>query len=187
MRSATLLSTGGRLPSQHYRSQRRCSNRGSPGGSRTPDLRIRSPPLYPLSYRAAARTRGKVAYKPDSVPAEAGSSHLSRPTVTSRLKRPTRGLSGRLRPPIWSCSTWGFPCLYRHRHSGALLPHRFALTGPKAGGMFSVALSVGFPRLGVTQHACPEESGLSSLRRSGRRLPGHLAKLIVAGTGDNEQ
>ena len=37
------------------------------------------------------------------------------------------------------------------RTAGALLPHRFTLTGPKAGGLFSVALSRGSPRLAVNQ------------------------------------
>ena len=39
--------------------------------------------------------------------------------------------------------------------AGALLPHRFTLTcagRPAIGGLFSVALSCGSPRLGVTQH-----------------------------------
>src|ERR1700730_5090422 len=39
--------------------------------------------------------------------------------------------------------------------AGALLPHRFTLTcagKPAIGGLFSVALSCGSPRLGVTQH-----------------------------------
>lgn len=47
-----------------------------------------------------------------------------------------------IRSPIWSCSAGGLPCLVRRRPSGALLPHRFTLTGrPKEpGGLFSVAL-----------------------------------------------
>jgi len=38
--------------------------------------------------------------------------------------------------------------------AGALLPHHFNLTGPvkDLGGVFSVPLSVGSPRLGVTKH-----------------------------------
>ena len=38
------------------------------------------------------------------------------------------------------------------RRAGELLPHRFTLTDLSDGGLFSVALSVGFPPLGVTQH-----------------------------------
>ena len=65
-----------------------------------------------------------------------------------------------------SCSRWGLPCPPRHRGRGALLPHRFTLTGaypphaggpargPRvgAGGLFSVALSFESPRLAVSQH-----------------------------------
>jgi hypothetical protein len=54
--------------------------------------------------------------------------------------------------PIWSCSGWGLPCPPRHRGGGALLPHRFTLTGVAAGGLFSVALSFESPRLVVDQH-----------------------------------
>jgi hypothetical protein len=53
----------------------------------------------------------------------------------------------------------------RHRGAGALLPHRFTLTcarltcGRAIGGLFSVALSRGFPRVGVTHRPalwCPD-------------------------------
>ena len=36
--------------------------------------------------------------------------------------------------------------------AGALLPHRFTLTSASTGGLFSVALSRGSPRVGVTDH-----------------------------------
>jgi len=74
---------------------------------------------------------------------------------------------------IWSCSMRGFACHRRYRRRGALLPHLFTLTrlrppgfgaaGPlprachagvrrtKAGGMFSVPLSVRLPCPGVTR------------------------------------
>ena len=35
---------------------------------------------------------------------------------------------GRLSPPIWLCTTRGFPCLVCRQTSGGLLPHRFTLT-----------------------------------------------------------
>jgi hypothetical protein len=38
------------------------------------------------------------------------------------------------------------------RVAGELLPHRFTLAALASGGLFSVALSVGSPPLGVTQH-----------------------------------
>jgi len=50
-----------------------------------------------------------------------------------------------------SCFGRGLPCDSRHQEPGALLPHLFTLASPKAGGLFSVALSFGSPRLGVTQ------------------------------------
>ncbi len=71
--------------------------------------------------------------------------HSSRPALTHRLQQPTRVHRGpRYRTPIWSCSRRGFPCHFRYRKCGALLPHLFTLTGAYAlGGIFSVALSVG--------------------------------------------
>jgi len=53
----------------------------------------------------------------------------------------------------------GFAWPPRHRDAGALLPHHFNLAGPRPdvlaaslGGVISVALSRGFPRVGVTDH-----------------------------------
>ena len=61
------------------------------------------------------------------------------------------------RPPIRSCSAWGFPCPRCHQRGGALLPHLFTLAtrgSPRGfGGVFSVALSLGSPPLAVSQHA----------------------------------
>jgi len=67
----------------------------------------------------------------------------------------------------------------RHRRGRELLPHDFTLTPVRFRTLrryVSVALSVGLPRLGVTQHPCPVELGLSSpIRlRSSRRPPGLL-------------
>ncbi len=55
-------------------------------------------------------------------------------------------------PPIWPCSGWGLPCLQCHHRSGELLPPHFALPPINRGGIVSVALSVGLPRLAVSQH-----------------------------------
>jgi len=45
--------------------------------------------------------------------------------------QPTRGFTcigpGQPYPPIWPCSTRGFPCLRCRHRSGGLLPHRFTL------------------------------------------------------------
>src|SRR5699024_1950059 len=48
------------------------------------------------------------------------------------------------------------------RHPGGLLHHRFTLTRPKPGGLLSVALARGLPRVGVTHHPCSVEPGRSS-------------------------
>lgn len=71
------------------------------------------------------------------------------------------GEPGRLSPPIWPCTTRGFPCPRCCHRSGGLLPHLFTLAKRSercedvpqvflrdatvlhsAGGLFSVALSV---------------------------------------------
>jgi hypothetical protein len=71
---------------------------------------------------------------------------------------------GRLSPPIWPCTTRGFPCPRCCHRSGGLLPHLFTLAKRRehfedvsqvslcdatalhsAGGLFSVALSVAQP------------------------------------------
>ena len=68
--------------------------------------------------------------------------------------------------PMRSCSRWGLPCHRRYRRRGALLPHPFTLTTrrfrERAGGLLSVALSLGSPPPGVTRHRVSVEPGLSS-------------------------
>src|SRR6202789_253782 len=77
--------------------------------------------------------------------------HLTRPTRTA-MRKTSRAV------PIWSCSRWGLPCRPCYQGRGALLPHRFTLTGccslryPSLGGLLSVALSVGSRLPGVTWH-----------------------------------
>ncbi len=65
--------------------------------------------------------------------------------------------------PIRSCSRWGLPCRPRCRGRGALLPHRFTLARADAGGLISVALSLGSPPPAVSRHRFPMEPGLSSI------------------------
>jgi hypothetical protein len=108
--------------------------------------------------------------------------------------------------PIWSCSRWGLPCRPRCRRRGALLPHRFALArgvsqrmpptdaprrmsrrapwGPCAGGLFSVALSLGSPPPAVGRHRIPVEPGLSSVPLRGQRPSGRLARGEMRGGGE---
>ena len=88
-----------------------------------------------------------------------GGDHLSRPTISRRLQRPNPKDSDE-QPldvartsclPMWSCSRWGLPRPADHPTAGELLPHHFNLTG-KCRRYVSVALSLGSPPLGVTQH-----------------------------------
>ena len=55
------------------------------------------------------------------------------------------------------------------RGSGELLPHRFTLTGPKTGGLFSVALSRGSPRVAVNNHPALRSPDVPRRRPRGRR------------------
>ena len=76
----------------------------------------------------------------------------------------------RHRTPIRSCSRRGLPCRRCCQPRGALLPHHFTLTPPekiRRGGVFSVALSVGSRRPGITRRLRPVEPGLSSPRERG--------------------
>jgi len=108
-------------------------------------------------FEPSCRQEVESAVKPGSVK----DSHSSGAYVAMRLKQPTREPCGSHVgtspcPPIWSCSEWGFPCRFRCRKRGALLPHHFTLTfRPRRlqGGIFSVALSVGSRLPGVTWHS----------------------------------
>jgi hypothetical protein len=138
----------------------------------------------------AARDFCQTACKPGSVP-------TFRPGMTIHLGRPSpdasRDLPGRRREnppgdglaagspvaPMRSCSRWGLPCRSRCRSRGALLPHPFTLAGPRAGGLLSVALSLGSPPPDVIRHRVLVEPGLSSpgagRNRRRRRPSGRLA------------
>ena len=117
---------------------------------------------------------GQTACKPGSVRALAGGGrpfiwdvryrtpHATNPGGSAGM-RPPAVFRPRAAAPIRSCSRWGLPCRSRCRSRGALLPPRFTLTGACAGGLFSVALSLGSPPPGVTRHRVSVEPGLSSL------------------------
>ena len=87
-----------------------------------------------------------------------GDGHPSRLTVTRPLLRPTRGSNGRAAHSLCSALLRvGFveppespPALVRSYRTVSPLPVR--LRRAAIGGLFSVALSCGSPRLGVTQH-----------------------------------
>ena len=85
-----------------------------------------------------------------------------------------RAVAPRPAAPIRSCSRWGLPCRPRCQGRGALLPHRFTLArglvvAQAAGGLFSVALSLGSPPPAVSRHRIPVEPGLSSSPGDARR------------------
>ena len=100
---------------------------------------------------------------------------LKQPTRTASKTSPCSVIADGLSPertdcvavPIRFCSRCGLPCRFRRRIRGALLPHLFTLTAPKprrakAGGSFSVALSLGSPPPDVIRHRMSMEPGLSS-------------------------
>ena len=92
--------------------------------------------------------------------------HSSGPAVACGPRAANPGLWGRAtlraisvarsfprEAPIRHCSRWGLPCRSGCPSRGGLLPHRFTLSrgGPRV-VWFSVALSLGLPRPGVTRH-----------------------------------
>ncbi len=85
--------------------------------------------------------------------------------------------------PIRHCSWWGLPCGPCYHQPGGLLPHLFTLAQAiDLGGFFSVALSVGLPRPGVTRHRRFVESGLSSKLNypATTQSPAYLLRLIAS-------
>jgi len=122
------------------------------------------------AYKVGKNFLGEQTYKPSSVPRPSrGGDHPSSPDVTIGVKRPTRGsrpstlslsrsqeTSGQLGPLIRSCSGWG---LSSQPVSRSLVSSYLAISPLPAPRCYrgrwrfvSVALSVGFPLLGVTQH-----------------------------------
>ena len=59
-------------------------------------------------------------------------------------------------PSAWSCFEWGLHSMPRYRDTGGLLHRHSTLTcigtGPKTGGIISVALSLGLPPPDVIRH-----------------------------------
>jgi hypothetical protein len=97
--------------------------------------------------------------------------------------------------PIWSCSVRGLACHICCQMRGALLPHHFTLTlrraadasrhrPPAQGGIFSVPLSVGSPRPGITRRTAlwssdfPLSRPPSPFRATARRTA--IARLTAA-------
>ena len=127
---------------------------------------------------AGPRGLSVASRKPDPVVGD----HPSGTHVAARLMRPEPGSLGRAtlkHSPIWPCTGRGLPSRPVTRTAGELLPHRFTLTRTSeeaAGGLLSVALSLGFPRLAVSQRPalrCPDfpRRVPRGLRTAARRGP----------------
>ena len=120
----------------------------------------------------------QMAYKPGSVPAldpraDAEDGHSSGMPVTGHLARPTRMAAWKRAwpeglPPLLGLAPGGV-CLAASVTGGAVRscrpvsPLPAPVSGP-AGGLISVALSLGSPPPGVTRHRVSVEPGLSSSR-----------------------
>ena len=142
----------------------------------------------------------QTACKPGSVPASAEDGHSSGTPVAGRLKRPTRaaarkpasGPKPRCRPysvllPVGFALPPPLPAA-RCALTAPFHPYPSSPRGASAGGLLSVALSLGSPPPGVTRHRVPVEPGLSSPTpyRPRARPSGHLTRLLAkqcAGTG----
>jgi hypothetical protein len=121
--------------------------------------------VYLITKNCARDKRGnEPTCKPDPVPDHSGGEHPSRAAVANGLVRSTsKYQAGRSFAQISSSSKTQFHPLdlapggvYLATAvtcgTGGLLHHRFTLTKVSLGGLFSVALSRGLPRVGVTHH-----------------------------------
>src|SRR5262245_66516948 len=88
--------------------------------------------------------------------------------------------------PTRFCFRWGLPCRPCYQERGALLPHPFTLTcsrlAASAGGLLSVALSLGLPPPDVIRHRASMKPGLSSppgyAKQGAERPSGPLTPVI---------
>ena len=140
-----------------------------------PTRRTRCGPAGPSDASSAVRALRGVGRPVGRVLSRScGGDHPSATTVAGRLVRSTRMLGRAALERILSDLAPGGVCLAAPvaRRTGGLLHHRFTLTGPRTGGLFSVAL---IPRVapgGCWPPPCPVEPGPSSTRhRSGEPRP----------------
>ena len=139
----------------------------------------------PLCHRGGIEKKGEKtepACKPDSVrtPTRKGgvlSSHSSGPPVARRLMRPYPGAKDGPSAPLFGLAPGG---VYRAAPVTSCAVRSYRTLSPlpaKAGGLLSVALSLGSPPPGVTRHRVSVEPGLSSLtaRKRRERSPNRLA------------
>jgi hypothetical protein len=121
-------------------------------------------PLSTNGQHRRRRATDESTCTPDSVARpKPGGGHPSRPAVAGRLQRPTRRLGRaaleRLRRrspvgdrPFWPCSGWGLPSRAGHPARWWALTPPFHPCQVEPGGLFSVALSRGSPRVAVSNH-----------------------------------
>ncbi len=148
-----------RGPAVHDRPRRRCCRGRQAAAATSCGLGAPAPCRARSLCPAGA---DELACTPGSVPARghprAGGDHPSTTYVAARLQRSTRELGRAALERSLSDLAPGGVCLAAPvtRCAGGLLHHRFTLTPsvPKVdrGGLFSVALSRGSPRVGVTHH-----------------------------------
>ncbi len=130
------------------------------------------------------------ADKPNFVPRMRGGDHLSRPTVTCRLKRPTHSqasITDARDGPPHSCLlglAGGGVCPATTVTGHAVRSYRTisplpARPRPNIGGIFSVALSLGSRRVGVTNHRTLPSSDFppERVRNKTQRPSDHLRPL----------
>ena len=126
--------------------------------------------------------RARMACKPDSVTSSRrpATIHLGPPSPTGSCSQP--GPSGRKKPRSVSSTRSlfglapGGACRAADVAAGAVGSYSTVSPLPRTGargGLFSVALSLGSPRPGVTRRHSFLESGLSSSPRRSPRPPGH--------------
>src|SRR5690606_35513038 len=114
----------------------------------------------------------------------------ARPATIDRLRRPAHRGTGPLGlAPGGVCRATPVT-----RGAGGLLPHRFTLTGRTSGGLFSVALSRGSPRVAVSNHPAlwspdvPRRSGAQRTHRRGRPADSSVVQVILRpATPDHSQ
>ena len=100
--------------------------------------------------------------------------------------RPTRGQAGHLLSLYSALLRMGFTQPTGHPAAGELLPHHFTLTPSASERYVSVALSVGSPLLGVTQHPARRSSDFPPRYYRGGH-PVYLTRLQCSGECEDSQ
>ena len=135
--------------------------------------------------RRCDTVRDESACKPDSVvddhPSEASRCRRAPATYprTSREQR-SNGPRGQRTGLLGLAPSGVYPAAPVTWDAGGLLHHRFTLTRPGPGGLFSVALSRGSPRVGVTHHPALRSPDFPQPGSPGRDHPADSSSGILA-------